>query len=211
MNKLRRTIRDQGGFRYWFVNVFWFHYKWPVLVGVVVLGIIAFITFDSLRQERYDTTVVIATDYSVQEDDLTALDEVLKPVVPDLDGNGRVNICYAVLYVGNTELGRANQERMYLYMTREDVGLYLMSGDVSDAYTDPQLEYFTDHVLQYGLEPDPGNPVRADLNNNRTLEACGMENIYLSIMDYTTVSGSDTAKETLDTAVSMARALVDAG
>ena len=42
MNKLRRTIRDQGGFRYWFVNVFWFHYKWPVLVGVVVLGIIAF-------------------------------------------------------------------------------------------------------------------------------------------------------------------------
>ena len=211
MSKLRRTIQDQGGFKYWFVNVFWFHYKWPVLAGVVVLGIIAFITFDSLRQERYDTTVVIATEYSVQEEDLKALDAVLKPVVPDLDGNGRVNICYAILYVGNTELGRQNQERMYLYMTREDVALYLMSGDVSDAYTDPQLEYFTDEVAQYGLEPDPGNPVRADLTDSRTLAACGMETIYLSIMDYTTVSGSNTAEETLDAAVAMALALVDAG
>ena len=211
MDKLRRTIKDQGGFKYWFVNVFWFHYKWPVLACVVILGIIAFITFDSLRKERYDTTVVIATDYSVQEEDLAALNEVLKPVVPDLDGNGRVNICYAILYVGNTELGRANQERMYLYMTREDVGLYLMSGDVSEAYTDPELEYFTDEVEKYGFEPDPGNPVRTSLVNNRILGECGMENIYLSIMDYTTVSGSDTAEQTLETAVAMAQALIEAG
>lgn len=211
MNKLRRTIQDQGGFKYWFVNVFWFHYKWPVLVCVVILGIIVFITIDSLRQERYDTTVVIATDYSVQEEDLAALDEVLKPVVPDLDGNGRVKICYAILYVGNTELGRQNQERMYLYMTQEDVGLYLMSGEVSDAYTDPELEYFTDEVAQYGLKPDPDNPVRTSLANNQILAECGMENIYLSIMDYTTVSGSDTASQTLDAAVAMALALAEAG
>ena len=211
MNKLRRTIQDQGGFKYWFVNVFWFHYKWPVLVCVVILGIIVFITIDSLRQERYDTTVVIATDYSVQEEDLAALDEVLKPVVPDLDGNGRVKICYAILYVGNTELGRQNQERMYLYMTQEDVGLYLMSGEVSDAYTDPELEYFTDEVAQYGLKPDPDNPVRTSLANNQILAECGMENIYLSIMDYTTVSGSETASQTLDAAVAMALALAEAG
>ena len=211
MNKLRRTIQDQGGFKYWFVNVFWFHYKWPVLVCVVILGIIVFITIDSLRQERYDTTVVIATDYSVQEEDLAALDEVLKPVVPDLDGNGRVKICYAILYVGNTELGRQNQERMYLYMRQEDVGLYLMSGEVSDAYTDPELEYFTDEVAQYGLKPDPDNPVRTSLANNQILAECGMENIYLSIMDYTTVSGSETASQTLDAAVAMALALAEAG
>lgn len=209
--KLRNNIQENGGFKHWFVNVFWFHYKWPLLVGIVIVGIIAFITVDSLMQTRYDTTVVIATDYFVDEEDLAALDEVLKPVVEDLDGNGQVNIYYAILYVGDTELGRQNQERMYLYMTQEDVALYLMSENISDAYTNPKLEYFTDPVEQYGLEPDPDNEVRTSLVDNQTLKKCGLENIYLSIMDYTTVSGGSEAREARDTAVAMAQALVDAG
>ena len=204
-SKLKKSIQENGGFKHWFVNVFWYHYKWPVLAALVVLGVVAFITFDSLRQVRYDVTVVIATDYSVQEEDLQALDEVLKPVVPDLDGNGKVNICYALLYLGNTELGRQNEERMYLYMTQEDVGLYLMSENVSDAFTNPMLEYFTDQVADYGLEPDPANEVRADLTGNKTLAACGMENIYLSLMAHTD------AGYAWDAALDMARALVEAG
>ncbi len=211
-SKLKQSVRDNGGFRHWFVNVFWFHYKWPVLVVAVILGIVVFITVDALRQTRYDTTVVIATDYYVDDTALDALDAVLKPVVEDVDGNGVVNIDYAVLYVnGDTELGRQNQERMYLYMTQEDVSLYLMSGDISDAYTNPLLEYFTDEVAQYGLEPDEGNAVRTSLVGNRTLAACGMEDIYLSIMDYTTVSGSSDVRQSRDMAVAMAKAILEAG
>ena len=205
MSKTSQSIRESGGFKHWFVNVFWYHYKWPVLAGVVVLGIIAFITWDSLRQVRYDVTVVIATDYSVQEEDLEALDAVLKPVVPDLDGNGKVNICYALLYLGNTELGRQNEERMYLYMSQEDVALYLMSENVSDAFTNPILEYFTDPVSEYGLEPDPMNEVRVDLTDSKTLADCGMEKIYLSLLYHTD------AGYAWDAAVDMANALVEAG
>lgn len=211
MGKLRKTIQDNGGFQHWFVNVFWYHYKWVVLAIVVVIGVVAFITFDSLRQVRYDTTVVIATDYSVQPEDLESLDKVLKPVVGDLDGNGQVNINYALLYLGNTELGRQNEERMYLYMTQEDVAFYLMSEEISDAYTNPTLEFFVDPVENYGLTPDPDNAVRMDLTKNSVLLECGMENLYLSIMDFTTVSGSAEAQDALDTAVAMAEALVDAG
>lgn len=209
--KLKTSIQNNGGFQHWFVNVFWYHYKWPVLVGCVILGIIAFITVDSLKQTRYDTTVVIATDYFVDEDDLRALDDVLKPVVEDLDGNGQVNIYYAVLYVGDTEVGRQNQERMYLYMTQQNVGLYLMSKNVSDAYTNPELEYFTDDVDSFGLTPDPANAVRMDLTGNSVLQGCGLKDIYLSIMDYTTESGTSEARQGRDTAVAMAKALVDAG
>ena len=183
MGKLKSSIRNNGGFKHWFVNVFWYHYRWPVLAAVVVLGIIAFITVDSLRRERYDVTVVIATDYYVDQEDLDALDKVLRPVAQDTDGNGRVSIRYETLYVGNTELGRQNQERMYLYLTQNDVALYLMSQDISDAYTDPELEYFTDEVAQYGLEPDPANPVRTSLTGNKTLAACGMENISDTLVE----------------------------
>ncbi len=211
MSKLKKNIQDNGGFQHWFVNVFWYHYKWPLLIGVVVLGIIVFITVDSLRKERYDTTVVIATDYYVDETQLDALDQVLEPVVGDIDGNGKVNICYAVLYVGNTEVGRENQERMYLYMSQQDVGLYLMSENVSDAYTNPELEYFTDSLSDMGLPCDADDPVRLSLKDNSVLAECGMENMYLSIMDFTSDSGNATARHTKEAAVSMAQALIDAG
>ena len=211
MSKLKKNIQDNGDFQHWFVNVFWYHYKWPLLIGVVVLGIIVFITVDSLRKERYDTTVVIATDYYVDETQLDALDQVLKPVVGDIDGNGKVNICYAVLYVGNTEVGRENQERMYLYMSQQDVGLYLMSENVSDAYTNPELEYFTDSLSDMGLPCDADDPVRLSLKDNSVLAECGMENMYLSIMDFTSDSGNATARHTKEAAVSMAQALIDAG
>ena len=211
MSKLKNNIQENGGFQHWFVNVFWYHYKWPLLVGVVVLGIIVFITVDSLRRERYDTTVVIATDYYVDEAQLDALDQVLKPVVGDLDGNGQVNINYAVLYVGNTEVGRQNQERMYLYMTQEDVGLYLMSQNVSDAFTNPELEYFTDSLADMDLPCDEDNAARLSLKDNPVLAECGMEDMYLSIMDFTSDSGDATARHTKEAAVSMAQALIDAG
>lgn len=211
MSKLKQNIQENGGFQHWFVNVFWYHYKWPLLIGVVILGIIAFITVDSLRTVRYDTTVVIATDYYVDDTQLDALDQILKPVVGDLDGNGQVNINYAVLYVGNTEVGRQNQERMYLYMSQDDVGLYLMSENVSDAFTNPELEYFTDSLADMGLPCDADHPVRLSLKGNPVLAQCGMENIYLSIMDFTSDSGSATARHTKEAAVSMAQALIDAG
>lgn len=211
MKKLKQTIADNGGFKHWFVNVFWYHYRWPVLVAVVVLGIVTFITIDALKKERYDTTVVIATDYYVDDTGLEALDEVLKPVVEDLDGNGQVNIDYVVLYVGDTELGRQNQERMYLYMSQEDVALYLMSENMSDGYTNPQLEFFTDELGQYDLPYDEENPVRMSLADNPVLAQCGMEDIYLSIMDYTTVKGGSTTRNARDTAIAMANALIEAG
>jgi hypothetical protein len=211
MSKLKKNIQENGGFRHWFVNVFWFHYRWPLLIGVVVLGIIVFITIDSLRKERYDATVVIATDYYVDEEALDSLDAVLKPVVKDVDGNGKVNIEYVVLYVGDTEVGRQNQERMYLYMTQDEVSLYLMSDDISSAYTNPELEYFTDDLSEYDLPYDEQNPIRADLSGNPVLTACGMEDIYLSIMDWTTIEGGSTAKNSLENALAMANALIEAG
>lgn len=209
MNKLKKSIQDNGGFKHWFVNVFWYHYRWPVLVGFVVLGIVIFITVDALKRERYDTTVVIATDYYVEEEGLKPLDEVLKPVVEDLDGNGQVNIKYVVLYVGDTELGRQNQERMYLYMSEEDVAFYLMSENISDGYTNPDLEFFTDDLGNYDLPADENNPVRMSLVGHPVLEACGMEDMYFSIMDHSTHKGGAETRDARENALAMVNALIE--
>lgn len=210
MNKLKQSIHENGGFQHWFVNVFWFHYRWPLLIAVAIVGIVGFITVDSLRKERYDTTVVIATDYYVDDSQLDALDALLTPVIEDFDGNGQVNIRYVTLFVGDTELGRQNQERMYLYMTEEDVACYLMSRSISDAYTTPQLDYFVDEVEQYDLPADPENAVRVSLSDNPVLKECGMEDMYFSIMDHTTNTGVTSARYARDTAISMVKALLEA-
>lgn len=209
MNKLKKSIQENGGFKHWFVNVFWYHYRWPVLVGFVVLGIIAFITVDALKRERYDTTVVIATDYYVDEQGLEPLDQVLKPVVEDLDGNGKVNIKYVVLYVGDTELGRQNQERMYLYMSEEDVAFYLMSENISDGYTNPDLEFFTDDLSNYDLPYDENNPVRMSLKDHPVLAQCGMEDMYFSIMDHSTNKGGAETRDARENALAMVNALIE--
>lgn len=212
MSKLKETIAENGGFPHWFVNVFWYHYKWATLVAVAVIGIVTFITIDAVTRERYDTTVVIAADYYVDDTQLDALDQVLQPVVADLDGNGVVKINYVVLYVnGDTELGRENEERMYLYLTQKDVALYLMSENISDAYTNPQIGYFTDDLTEMGLPGDEDKPVRKSLEGNPALAACGMEHMYLSIMDYTTVDGGIEASDAKENAVAMAEALIAAG
>ena len=57
MSKLKKNIQDNGGFQHWFVNVFWYHYKWPLLIGVVVLGIIP-ILGPLLASSLYKRTLV---------------------------------------------------------------------------------------------------------------------------------------------------------
>ncbi len=209
MNKLKKSIQDNGGFKHWFVNVFWYHYRWPVLVGFVVLGIVVFITVDALKRERYDTTVVIATDYYVDDTALEPLNQVLEPVVEDLDGNGKVNIRYVVLYVGDTELGRQNQERMYLYMQDHEVAFYLMSQDISGAYTNPDLEFFTDDLRNYDLPADEDHPVRMSLVGHPVLTQCGMEDMYFSIMDHSTHKGGAETKAARENALAMVGALIE--
>jgi hypothetical protein len=86
-----------------------------------------------------------------------------------------------------------------------------MSDDISSAYTNPELEYFTDSLSEYDLPYDESNPIRSDLSGNSVLAACGMEDIYLSIMDWTTVEGGSTARNSLENALAMANALIEAG
>ena len=206
MNKLKQTIAENGGFKHWFVNVFWYHYRWPLLIAVVIVGIVGFITWDALRQERYDTTVVLATDYYVDDENLTALEELFEGCTEDYDGNGKVNVCVINLFVGNTEVGRQNQERMYLYMTQDDVALFLMSEDVAEAYTNPQLEYFVDPLEDYDLPCDEDNEVCYTLTGNSLLESCGITSVAAALMDHG--AGSE-ARNAVEAACAMLNALIN--
>ncbi len=184
MGKLRAKIQEAGGFQHWFVNSFWFHYKWVVLAIVTIAALVIYITVDAVGQESYDAKIVIASRSYMVQDNLTELTDVLESALEDQNGDGKVNVYCEVVYMGEGDLGANSQERMYLCMTDPEYVIYLMDWDVASVYANPELEYFTDALENYGLESMEDNPYLMDLSDNAVLNRVGLNNMYLAIMDY---------------------------
>jgi hypothetical protein len=208
MGNLKAKIREAGGFQNWFVNSFWFHYKWVVLAIVVVAAVVIYITADAVHQENYDAKIVIASKTYMEEENLTALTDALASGLEDLNGDGKVNVYCEIVYTGEGDLATNSQERMYLYMTEEEYVIYLMDWSVASVYASTQLEYFTDALADYGLPSMEDNPYLMDLSGNAVLEEVGLDNMYLAIMDHSTRTHEEEDIERTAHAVDMIQALL---
>lgn len=210
MGDLKAKIEESGGFKHWFVNSFWYHNKWVVLVAVAIVTIVVYITVDAVSQENYDAMVVVASRSYLTEDNLTELNEVLASGCEDLNGDGEVTVYCTIVYTGEGDLGTSSQERMYLYMTDSDYVIYLMDASVASVYADPDVEYFTDALEDYDLEAMDNNPYLMDVSDNPVLQRAGFETMYLAIMDYSTKSDDEEAAQRTENALNMIQALLDA-
>lgn len=204
-----QSYKDRNGFNDWFVNVFWFQYKWVVFAVVAIAAVVVFLLVDALKQTHYDTSVVIAARNNISESALEEMDELFTSVVPDIDGNGKVEIEYIVLYMGDDDLGMSNQERVWLCFTDSQYALYLMDKECSDLYCEPSLEYF-DSLENYGIQADEDNECRVSMSGNPLMERCGLDVLYASILDHSTVTGDEDDIATSEAAVAMLKALLAA-
>ena len=55
------------GFRYWFTNIFWYHYGKIALLALVLLITVVWLTVDALHKEKYDLNMCIAANGPVTE------------------------------------------------------------------------------------------------------------------------------------------------
>lgn len=210
MEKLKARIQEAGGFRHWFVNSFWYHYKWPVLIVVVILAIVVYITADAARQENYDAMVVVASKTYMTQDDLEELTELFESAIDDRDGDGDVSVYLQIVYMGSGDLAEDSQERMLLYLTDSDYVIFLMDGTTASTYANEAVGYFNDPLSDYGLESINGNPYLMDLTENPLLNRLGLENIYLGIMDYTDTTDDADVAAGVEDALKMIDALLAA-
>ncbi len=206
--KLKAEIAQNGGFKHWFVNSFWFHSKWKLLVTVGVIALILFIIVESVGSVKYDARVVVGTYRAMTEENMKPLQLFLEEALGDINGDGETHVYLELLNFMDDSFASQMQERFFLCSTEAEYVIYLLNDEYSAAYTASSMEYFQP-LENYGITPDPDNPLRRSLADNEVLQELTLaDDIYLCISDFGAFTQDDLDIQRTQDCLRMARALV---
>ncbi|MBE6883016.1 MAG: hypothetical protein E7487_00265 [Ruminococcaceae bacterium] len=119
---------------------FWFYYKVHTIVAICILVFAAIMIVDAVTREKYDLTLVLATDNTTISEQETALAEILSQYASDYNGDGKVNIQIDVQNLpisdenANPQVFSAMQTRFAGEMAVGKISLYIMDQMLYDFY-----------------------------------------------------------------------------
>lgn len=88
------SIAERSRLIGWLDN-FWYHYKWPVIIATFFLTVVIICTVQMLSREKYDTSVVYAGTYRMNSEERVDVERLLDSLCPeDYDGDGKKNVQY---------------------------------------------------------------------------------------------------------------------
>lgn len=175
-----RSLTETSPLLRWLDN-FWYHYKWTVIVVAffVTVGIIC--TVQLISRPRYDTNMVMATHYRMNNEERAAFESLLNEMCPEdynEDGEKKVNFMIYQVYSEEEFLAEAesyeNESDQFVinnkYNTDEynNFNQYTMTGETSVYILSPYLygllvegnrlkplsEVYTDGNLPVGARSD---------------------------------------------------------
>lgn len=206
--KIKAEIAANGGFRHWFVNSFWYHSKWKLLVTVGVIALVLYIVLESIGGVNYDAYVVVGTDRAMPEEAMAPLREFLEEAVGDVNGDGKTHVQLELLNFSDETFASQMQERFYLCATEAEYVIYLLNDDRSTLYTASDMEYFQP-LEDYGIESDADNPYRRSLADCPVLQQLTLaDDIYLCISDFGAITRDPVDIARTETCLRMAYALI---
>lgn len=204
-------VREKQSFKYWFENVFWFHYRWAFLGVVFVIALIVFISVESSGNETYDMTLIFAQEGEIAESQARKVMDAVSESIGDLDGDGKVRLNFVSIdldAVANTNGQTVSLgERLMLYMVDEENSLFFINGDTSESYC--AMGYFDDDLANYGIETGEDDPYRVYVSDSDVFVDAGLQELgyYALIIDWTTVGRGE--KERTDAAVAAIKTLLE--
>ena len=206
---MKEVIREKG-FGFWFREVFWFHYGKLSIVLLLVAIVAVVILIESLNKERYDFSMVLAADARMTYAFTEELEGVVQDAVGDLNGDGKVQINFQIIDLGDAENLEANQNILQVAFAQAENALWIMDERYSATYC--QREYF-DPAANYGFTPDESYDRRVSLADAPLIQRLESYipndvTLYASICDWT-VDGKGN-KEWTDAAVRALQAILDA-
>ena len=119
---------------------FWFYYRKHVIVAVIVLVIVGVSIYESLHQEKYDVTVVLATNGTTITEQEELIADIFSQYAEDYNGDGKVNVYVDVQNLPldnpeeNSELFTAMQTRFAGELAVGEKSLYIMDQRLYDYY-----------------------------------------------------------------------------
>lgn len=71
---------------------FWYHYKWPFLIGLFCLVVLIVCLVQCSRRQDYDVYILYAGPTSLSQQDIEDLKVSIEPYVEDYNGDGKITV-----------------------------------------------------------------------------------------------------------------------
>ncbi|HJD23565.1 MAG TPA: hypothetical protein H9694_05395 [Firmicutes bacterium] len=126
---------------------FWYHYKWAVIVGIIVVAFLAVVIGQIVLRDDPDYQVLLVTETMASEGACNVLEAELAAYGRDLDGDGKVEVNIESLYTGSMDqIGLANRTKLMAHLSAGDVMFIIMD---QASYEDTLLPQLTDDYRFY--------------------------------------------------------------
>ena len=156
-------------FRYWFVNVYWYHYRIHTIAVILVAILAAFIIHDITSREFYDLKFVLASSEFIAEEHGELLNDAFTEAGKDLDGDGKVLIAPYVMLFDGSPVELEHTQKFAISFQEKECSLYIVGESQLDRLS--EAAGFVD-LSALGIKTLPGKPWLADLSGSDLLEAC---------------------------------------
>ena len=136
---------QKKGFKYWYENVFKYHYGKYAIVILILAVAVGYAVFESVKNKvSYDFNMAIVSPLSIPYEAVSELEQLVYDTVGDINGDGEVNINLQIIDQLDTGYGKLG-----VVMAQEEYVLFLMDDNNSAIYK----SNFND-LSDYGIQPD---------------------------------------------------------
>lgn len=192
-------------FKYWFRNVFWYHYGKLSIAIVIGVIIAVWLTVDALKKEEYDLNVAIIMEDGIAQSDTKKLADLLGDAAGDVNGDGKTLVNIMTVNLGDKQNLETSQYQMLLYMSLPEYTIFIMNERYSRLYGEKDGTF--QPLEDYGIETEDEVPTRIDLSERAILKELGEREYFVSLADWT-VDGKG-SREMTEAAVRALKALAD--
>ena len=166
----------RGRFSYWFHNVFWYHYKWHLLIGIVLAALAAFFIRDLIRNTTPDFQYVVASNSYISNESLIEMNDIAAYMFRNPDTDKRAEcIGYGIWLSAEGEWGMAAFTRLATFFVDDSVRLFIFDADLLEAYFN-EPDSFADLGAQ-GFRTVQGKPWLVDLTGLPLMERIGLKGV----------------------------------
>ncbi len=134
---------------------FWYHYKWPTVVGVLVAVIVTVVIVQMVTKTRPDYTVCLVTQQELSLAAVDRLETEFAKVGQDRNDDGEVVVTVQVLNVSEkagAQYATANRQAVTAHIVARDVLLFAFDPEYYTTILEPLMDEGVSFFVPLGLD-----------------------------------------------------------
>lgn len=205
---------EPKGFRGKLSN-FWYHYKWPVIVGAVAAVLVTIFVCQIVFRDDPDYFVVLATQNALEPGVAEALTAELQKYGRDVDEDGKVEVLVESLTVGGgSSMSAAGASKLMSHFSTGDAMIFLFDKTTYETNVKPNTSedfdfYAKLEVPVSGLEDDgrywnwKDDPLR-----QQDILKTAPEDLYFGVREATGSADKEKSRQMYETGLELMRAFL---